>query len=168
MVPEVSINSGTPTIYLSLDVIILVSGAKDFYEDYKRRKSDKKEIITDHTLKVHQDEIIQAYILFLRSIKKEGIFYVETKLLDGKQIQNKKMYMLIIQTQNIKILLHIYQSLQEKQQHLISKFHQQIQINFYQENVIQQMEKYIFFQIMMIRQEQKEVNQKFQCKNLCL
>lgn len=40
MIPEVSISSNVPTIYLPLGFIILISGAKDFYEDYKRRKSD--------------------------------------------------------------------------------------------------------------------------------
>lgn len=43
MIPEVSISSGVPTIYLPLSFIILISGAKDFYEDYKRRKSDNEE-----------------------------------------------------------------------------------------------------------------------------
>lgn len=43
MVPEVTISSGIPTIYLPLGFIILISGAKDFYEDYKRRTSDNEE-----------------------------------------------------------------------------------------------------------------------------
>lgn len=43
MVPEVSISQGFPTIYLPLSFIIFISGAKDFYEDYKRRKSDLDE-----------------------------------------------------------------------------------------------------------------------------
>ncbi|CAD8170934.1 unnamed protein product [Paramecium octaurelia] len=104
MVPEVSISSGIPTIYLPLGFIILVSGAKDFYEDYKRRKSDIEEnkqqvtafdgtsfvkiasynLRVGHIVKVHQDEIIPADMLLLRSSEKKGICYVETKSLDGE------------------------------------------------------------------------------------
>ncbi|CAD8079154.1 unnamed protein product [Paramecium primaurelia] len=119
MVPEVSISSGIPTIYLPLGFIILVSGAKDFYEDYKRRTSDNEEnkqqvtafdgkdfvkipsyeLRVGHIVKVNQDEIISADMILLRSSEKKGICYVETKSLDGEtNLKQKNVHVDLLQT----------------------------------------------------------------------
>ena len=39
----ISISEGIPTIFLPLVVIVAVTAIKDFYEDYKRKKSDQEE-----------------------------------------------------------------------------------------------------------------------------
>ena len=41
--PAVSNSDGMPTIYVPLIIIVLVTAIKDFYEDYKRKKSDQEE-----------------------------------------------------------------------------------------------------------------------------
>jgi len=43
MIPQISISDGVPTIFMPLFVILLVTAAKDFYEDFKRRTSDNEE-----------------------------------------------------------------------------------------------------------------------------
>lgn len=43
MVKEISISEGVPTIYLPLVTIVAITAAKDYYEDYKRKKSDREE-----------------------------------------------------------------------------------------------------------------------------
>ncbi|CAD8203960.1 unnamed protein product [Paramecium pentaurelia] len=119
MIPEVSISSGVPTIYLPLSFIILISGAKDFYEDYKRRKSDNEEnrqpiltydgykfvtipsssLYVGQIIKVNQDEVIPADILILRSSEQKGICYVETKSLDGEtNLKQKNVHIDLLQT----------------------------------------------------------------------
>ena len=41
--PEISNADGKPIILLPLCVVILVNSIKDFYEDWKRKKSDDEE-----------------------------------------------------------------------------------------------------------------------------
>lgn len=43
LIPEISISNGVPVIFLPLAVIVAITGIKDFFEDYKRRKSDIEE-----------------------------------------------------------------------------------------------------------------------------
>lgn len=43
MVPNITISDGLPTIYLPLVTIVILTAIKDFYEDYKRKKSDREE-----------------------------------------------------------------------------------------------------------------------------
>ena len=42
-IPYISISDGLPVIFLPLIVIVLITGIKDFYEDYKRIRSDREE-----------------------------------------------------------------------------------------------------------------------------
>ena len=42
-IPFITISEGIPATYLPLFVVLLVSALKDFYEDYKRKKSDYEE-----------------------------------------------------------------------------------------------------------------------------
>lgn len=41
--PEISISSNIPVIFLPLATIVLATALKDYYEDNKRKKSDKEE-----------------------------------------------------------------------------------------------------------------------------
>jgi hypothetical protein len=41
MIPEITISDEVPTILFPLIMIIIVTGAKDLIEDYKRKKSDQ-------------------------------------------------------------------------------------------------------------------------------
>jgi phospholipid-transporting ATPase len=43
IIPAISISGGIPTIYLPLVIIVVITAMKDFYEDYKRKKSDTEE-----------------------------------------------------------------------------------------------------------------------------
>lgn len=43
MIPAISVSEGKPTMFFPLVVVLLVSMVKDFFEDWKRRMSDKKE-----------------------------------------------------------------------------------------------------------------------------
>ncbi|EGR30728.1 phospholipid-translocating p-type flippase family protein, putative [Ichthyophthirius multifiliis] len=43
IIPQISISDGVPTIFLPLTVILAITASKDFYEDYKRKKSDNEE-----------------------------------------------------------------------------------------------------------------------------
>lgn len=43
--PEISISSNIPVIFLPLLVIIAATAGKDYYEDNKRKKSDREENI---------------------------------------------------------------------------------------------------------------------------
>lgn len=42
MIPTISVSSGKPTMFFPLITVVLVSMVKDFFEDWKRRVSDKK------------------------------------------------------------------------------------------------------------------------------
>jgi len=41
--PAISISENMPVIILPLSFILFISAIKDFYEDYKRKKSDREE-----------------------------------------------------------------------------------------------------------------------------
>lgn len=43
MIKEISLTKGIPTVAISLVMIIVVSMVKDFFEDFKRWKSDAQE-----------------------------------------------------------------------------------------------------------------------------
>lgn len=42
MIPAISVSEGKPTMFFPLVIVVLVSMIKDFFEDWKRRASDKK------------------------------------------------------------------------------------------------------------------------------
>ena len=42
-IPDISISNGLPVIFLPLVVIVIITGIKDFIEDYRRKKSDTAE-----------------------------------------------------------------------------------------------------------------------------
>ena len=43
MIKEISNSGGRPVILLPLAIVVSINGAKDFYEDWKRKKSDEEE-----------------------------------------------------------------------------------------------------------------------------
>ena len=43
MIPSVSNTNGQPLIFIPLSVIVTISMTKDFYEDWKRKRSDNEE-----------------------------------------------------------------------------------------------------------------------------
>lgn len=42
MVPQISVSGGFPVIFIPLAFVVSVSAAKDFFEDQKRKNSDKE------------------------------------------------------------------------------------------------------------------------------
>ena len=104
-VKELSYSGGNPIILMPLSFVVCLNGLKDIYEDYKRKKSDKKENNSDcyiynslngfvkkkwrdirlgDIIKVKNNEEFPADLLLLSSSDENGICYVETKNLDGE------------------------------------------------------------------------------------
>ena len=105
--PEISNADGKPIILFPLSVVILVNSIKDFYEDWKRKKSDDEEnnrkvevfdldkkdfvikkwknIIVGNMVKIKKNEYFPAdCVLISSSDKKTHNCFVETKNLDGE------------------------------------------------------------------------------------
>lgn len=67
MIPAISISEGVPTIFMPLFVILLVTAAKDFYEDFKRRTSDNEENKVEGYLSRKLFMIYQLTLLFIKT-----------------------------------------------------------------------------------------------------
>ena len=105
-VKELSYSGGTPIMLLPLSFVISLNGLRDMYEDFKRKKSDKKEnssicfiydtmsksfeqkqwhdIKLGDIIKVENNQQFPADLLLLSTSDENGISYVETKNLDGE------------------------------------------------------------------------------------
>ena len=120
-VKELSYSGGNPIILLPLSFVVCLNGLKDLYEDYKRKKSDRKENHSDcyiynplngfekrqwyeiklgDIIKVHNNQQFPADLLLLSTSDENGICYVETKNLDGEtnlkfRQANKSLHSLI-------------------------------------------------------------------------
>ena len=105
--PEISNADGKPIILMPLSVVIIVNSIKDFYEDWKRKKSDDEEnnrkvevydldkeqfvvkkwknVFVGNILKVKKGEYFPADCVLISSTdrKTHGCF-IETKNLDGE------------------------------------------------------------------------------------
>ena len=105
--PEISNADGKPIILLPLCVVIFVNSVKDFYEDWKRKKSDDeennrkveiydldqkqfvskkwKDIIVGNIVKIKKDEYFPAdCVLISSSDRKTHNCFIESKNLDGE------------------------------------------------------------------------------------
>ena len=105
--PEISNADGKPIILMPLSVVIIVNSVKDFYEDWKRKKSDDeennrkvevydldqekfvikkwKDVFVGNILKVKRGEYFPADCVLISSTdRKTHGCYIETKNLDGE------------------------------------------------------------------------------------
>jgi phospholipid-transporting ATPase len=104
-VKELSYSGGNPIILFPLSFVVILNGVKDMYEDFKRKKSDRKEnhsecyiynplggfqkkkwfeIKLGDIVKVYNNQQFPADLLLLSTSDENGICYVETKNLDGE------------------------------------------------------------------------------------
>lgn len=113
-IPAITISDGIPTIIVPLSFVILVSMAKDFYEDLKRKLADREEnnrkilkwdhnsskfstvswrnLATGDFVKVKSDEAIGADLLILFTTSKKKDCFVMTKNLDGEtNLKNREV-----------------------------------------------------------------------------
>ena len=105
--PEISNADGKPIILMPLCVVVIVNSIKDFYEDWKRKKSDDeennrkvevydldkeqfiikkwKDVFVGNILKVKKGEYFPADCVLISSTdRKTHGCYIETKNLDGE------------------------------------------------------------------------------------
>ena len=105
--PEISNSDGKPIILMPLLIVTLINSIKDFYEDWKRKKSDDdennrevevfdldqkqfvitkwKDIFVGNIIKIKKDEYFPAdCILISSSDRKTHNCFIETKNLDGE------------------------------------------------------------------------------------
>ena len=103
---EISNSNGKPVILFPLFIVVSVNGLKDFYEDWKRKKSDDKEnnkntliynskkqnfvkkqwkdILLGDIIKVKEDEYFPADCIVLNTSEESNCCYIETKSIDGE------------------------------------------------------------------------------------
>ncbi|EGR30447.1 phospholipid-translocating p-type flippase family protein, putative [Ichthyophthirius multifiliis] len=120
-VPQISTSYSIPLIFVPLIIIISISAIKDFYEDYKRMKSDKiennllvevlmkdyscfqniycQDLYPGHIIKVNKNQQFPADILLLYSSEIGGQCYIETKNIDGETALDIKQTNQKIQSQ---------------------------------------------------------------------
>lgn len=104
MIQSISITDGKPVIFGPLAIVVSISMVKDFFEDYKRHRSDKEEnqknvdklnsdgfrsldwekLLCGDLVRVKQNEIVPADLIILSSSDNKGRAFVETKSLDGE------------------------------------------------------------------------------------
>ena len=106
MIKEISNSGGKPVILLPLAIVVSINGAKDFYEDWKRKKSDEEEnekkvyvynkqkkdfevkkwdeITEGDIVKVNDNEYFPADCIVIKSTEPNGVCYIETKSIDGE------------------------------------------------------------------------------------
>ena len=103
---EISNADGKPIILMPLAIVVAVNGLKDFWEDWKRKKSDDEEnnrivqifsldsgifenrkwedVMIGNIIKVKEKEYFPADCVLISSSEKNYNCYVETKNLDGE------------------------------------------------------------------------------------
>ena len=105
--PEISNADGKPIILMPLSIVVLINSIKDFYEDWKRKKSDDeennrkvevydldqkkfvikkwKDIFVGNIVKIKKDEYLPAdCVLISSSDRKTHNCFIESKNLDGE------------------------------------------------------------------------------------
>ena len=103
---EISNSNGKPVILFPLFIVVSVNGIKDFYEDWKRKKSDDqennkntliynsnkknfvkkkwKDVLLGDIIKVKEDEYFPADCILLSTSEESNCCYIETKSIDGE------------------------------------------------------------------------------------
>ena len=106
MYKEISNANGKPVILFPLFIVVTVNGIKDFYEDWKRKKSDDtennkntliykykkrsfvkkfwKDVLVGDIIKVKEDEYFPADCILLNTSEESNCCYIETKSIDGE------------------------------------------------------------------------------------
>ena len=120
---EISNSNGKPVILFPLFIVVSVNGIKDFYEDWKRKKSDDKEnskniliynftkrnfvkkkwrdILVGDIIKVKEDQYFPADSIVLTTSEESNCCYIETKSIDGEtNLKFKKTNKKIIEILN--------------------------------------------------------------------
>ena len=102
----ISISNGQPAMAPPLIFVVVLSMIKDAYEDYQRHKEDDLEnnsmtevyshsemsfiqtrwskVKVGDVVRVNENEFFPADMIMLSSTEEQGVFYVETKSLDGE------------------------------------------------------------------------------------
>ena len=139
---EISNADGKPIILMPLLIVVSINGIKDFYEDWKRKKSDDdennreilifnsdlvkfekkkwKDVTKGSIIKVNNNEFFPADCVLLNSSDKNHNCFVETKNLDGEtnlkfKKSIKKFIDLTSNLNNLNLLLNIKGELVTKQ-----------------------------------------------------
>ena len=103
---EISNSNGKPVILFPLLIVVSINGLKDFYEDWKRKKSDDqennkktliynskkknfvkklwKDVLIGDIIKVKEDEYFPADCVILNTSEESNCCYIETKSIDGE------------------------------------------------------------------------------------
>ena len=103
---EISNSNGKPVILFPLFIVVSVNGLKDYYEDWKRKKSDDqennkntliynakkktfvkkqwKDILLGDIIKVKENEFFPADCILLNTSEESNCCYIETKSIDGE------------------------------------------------------------------------------------
>ena len=119
MIPSISVSGGFPAIFIPLSIVISVSVFKDFFEDLKRKASDRKinsmrtlvldpgvdrdrlwrELHIGNLIKVKKDEEFPADVILLRTSDEKQNCFIETKNLDGEtNLKYKKVKPELVKT----------------------------------------------------------------------
>ena len=140
---EISNSNGKPVILFPLFIVVSVNGVKDFYEDWKRKKSDDKEnskntwiysykkrnfvkkkwkdVLIGDIIKVKEDEFFPADCIVLTTSEESNCCYIETKSIDGEtnlkfKKTNKKLVELLNNSKDTENLINLDTSLIQCQQ----------------------------------------------------
>ena len=106
MFKEISNADGKPVILLPLSIVVLINGIKNYYEDWKRKKSDEEEnmknilIYNKNTktfenkkwcdikigdiLKIEENNFFPCDCIIISVSEKNGLCFIETKNIDGE------------------------------------------------------------------------------------
>lgn len=116
LIPAISDSDGMPTFLFPLGLVMLITAAKDAYENIKRAQADREEnrkecvVCTPQGLKtlrwenlkpgdivkLHADEPVPADLVLLGCSDPYGVAYVETLQLDGEtNLKNKTCHPMV-------------------------------------------------------------------------
>ena len=113
MFKEISNADGKPVILLPLSIVVLINGIKNYYEDWKGKKSDEEEnmknilIYNKNTktfenkkwcdikigdiLKIEENNFFPCDCIIISVSEKNGLCFIETKNIDGEtNLKHKK------------------------------------------------------------------------------